>query len=136
MIGSDIFATVLEAAGVPLPDDRTIDGVSMVPVFAGEPLVRPIPMFWRTHVSGADNRVAIRVGDWKLVANDTMEQFKLFEIQKDPEETNDLAEARPQKLAAMKETLFAVWQGIESEGPSEWWTDQKEKPKPGATLNY
>lgn len=136
VIGSDIFATVLEVAGVPLPGDRTIDGVSMIPAFAGEPLVRPVPMFWRTHVSGADNRVAIRVGDWKLVANDTMEQFQLFEIQKDPEEANDLAAARPKQLAAMKKTLFEVWQGIESEGPSEWWREHKEKPKPGATLSY
>ena len=136
VIGSDIFATVLEAAGIPLPADRTIDGVSMVPAFAGKPVERTVPLFWRTHVSGADSRVALRVGDWKLVGNDTMDQFQLYEIQKDPKETKDLSSAMPDKLAEMKKTLFDVWKSIETEGPSEWWTGQKEKLKPGATLAY
>ncbi|MCX6854534.1 MAG: sulfatase-like hydrolase/transferase, partial [Verrucomicrobia bacterium] len=35
VIGTDIFATVLEVTGVAVPNDRTIDGVSMIPAFAG-----------------------------------------------------------------------------------------------------
>ena len=136
VIGSDIFATVLEVAGVPLPTDRTIDGVSLVPAFAGKPVERAVPLFWRTHVSSADSRVALRVGDWKLVGNDTMDQFQLFEIQKDWREENDLASARPEKLAEMKKTMFEVWKGIEAEGPSEWWTGETPRPKKGATLSY
>lgn len=136
VIGSDIFTTVLEAAGVPVPTDRTIDGVSMVPAFAGKPVERKVPLFWRTHVSTPSSRVAVRVGDWKLVSNDTMEEFQLFNIEKDPTESNNLAKQMPEKLAELKETMFTTWEDIQSEGPSEWWLDYRGKPKKGGKLAY
>lgn len=54
-----------------LPEERTIDGVSMVPAFEGKPVERAVSLFWRTHISFPDSRVAIRVGDWKLVGDET-----------------------------------------------------------------
>ena len=135
IIGTDLFATALEMAGVPLPTDRTIDSVSLLPVFKGEPVERKIPMFWRTHVSHPDNRVAMRVGDWKLVGNDTLTEFQLYEIQKDWKEENDLSAKMPEKTEEMKKIFFKLWGEIEAEGPDEWWKGQKGKPKRG-TLNY
>ena len=136
VIGTDIFATVLDIAGIELPTDRTIDGVSMVPAFAGKPVERKIPLFWRTHVSPPDNRVALRVGDWKLVGNDELTKFQLYEIQKDFKEKNDLADEMPEKTEAMKEQLFNLWKDIESEGPDEWWKSERQKPSKGGKLNY
>ncbi len=136
VIGSDIFATVLEIAGVPLPDDRTIDGVSMVPAFAGKPLEREIPMFWRTHVSQGDERVAMRIGDWKIVGNDTLTKFQLYKVQTDWKEENDLAADMPEKTGEMKKKLLTLWSEIEVEGPKEWWLNERQKPSRGATLNY
>lgn len=136
IIGSDIFATVLDMTEISLPTDRTIDGVSMVPAFSGKPVERTVPLFWRTHVSSASDRVALRIGDWKLVANDTMTEFQLFEIQMDWKEENDLASHMPEKTEEMKVALFKVWNGIVEEGPNEWWEEVKGKPKKGATLSY
>ena len=138
IIGSDIFATVLDMTGIPLPTDRTIDGVSMLPALAGRPVERKVPMFWRTHVSSGSDRIALRVGDWKLVCNDLMDSFPLYEIQKDWKEANDLADQMPEKTAEMKMILFEVWNGIVAEGPNEWWENgnDRSKPKKGATLNY
>lgn len=136
VVGTDIFATVLDIVGLPLPADRTIDGVSMVPAFAGKPVERKVPLFWRTHVSPAGDRVAMRIGDWKLVGNDTMTQFQLYEIQKDWKEENDLSTQMPEKTEEMKQILFKVWKGIETEGPSEWWKGERNKPMKGATVNY
>ena len=68
VIGTDIFATVLDITGIPLPKDRTIDGVSMLPAFEGKPVERKVPLFWRTHVSPPEDRVALRIGDWKVPA--------------------------------------------------------------------
>lgn len=136
VIGSDLFATVLDIVGLPLPTDRTIDGVSMVPALSGEALKRKVPLFWRTHVSPAGDRVALRVGDWKIVGNDTLTEFRLFEIQKDWREKNDLAAKMPEKTEEMKEILFATWAEIEAEGPAEWWRADTQKPKPGAKLSY
>jgi len=136
VIGSDLFPTILELAGVPLPDDRTIDGVSMIGPFQGKEVNRPIPMFWRTHVSQADNRMAVRVGDWKLVSNDVMDAFLLFNIQADPKEENDLSGSMPEKLDEMKKVLTELWANIETEGPSEWWLNERQKPKGFSKLNY
>lgn len=136
VIGTDIFATVLEIAGVPLPEDRTIDGVSMLPAFEGKPVQRKVPLFWRTHVSSPGDRVAMRIGDWKLVGNDTLTKFQLYEIQKDFKEERDLAKTMPEKTEEMKNQLLKLWQEIESEGPDHWWKSDKQKPKKGGTLNY
>ena len=136
IIGSDIFATALDVAGVPLPSDRKIDGVSLLPAFAGESLVREIPMFWRTHVSLPDSRVAIRIGDWKMVGNETMDSLLLFNIVDDPTETNDLADKFPEKYNELKKELFEVWEDIQSEGPSEWWLDPNLPPRKGNKLAY
>ncbi|MHC2066089.1 sulfatase-like hydrolase/transferase [Bremerella sp. T1] len=136
VIGSDIFATVLDITGIPLPTDRTIDGVSMLPAFEGRPVERKVPLFWRTHVSRPDSRVALRIDQWKIVGNETMEEFQLFEIEKDPREENDLAEAMPDKLDEMKQTLFQVWADIEEEGPKQWWHDPKIRPRRGSKVGY
>ena len=136
VIGSDLFSTILGIVGIPLPADRTIDGVNMVPAFAGQALTRKTPLFWRTHVSQANDRSALRIGDWKIVSNDTMDQFMLFEIQKDWKEENDLAAEMPEKLEEMKKELFKVWKDIEAEGPKEWWLGERSKPMKGGKLNY
>lgn len=129
VIGSDIFSTVLDIVDIPLPKDRTIDGVSMIPAFAGKKLERPVPLFWRTHIAPTDSRAALRIGDWKIVADDEHAAFQLYEIQKDWQETNDLAAEMPEKLAEMKKVFFEVWKGIEEEGPREWWENEPEKKK-------
>jgi arylsulfatase A-like enzyme len=136
VIGTDIFSTVLDTTGIAPPSDRTIDGVSMLPVFKGQRVERKTPLFWRTHVSGADNRVAVRVDDWKIVANDTLTDFKLFNIQKDRVEKDDLALKMPGKTEEMKKLLLATWADIVEEGPNEWWETERQKPPKGGTLSF
>lgn len=132
VIGSDIFSTALDIVGVPLPSDRTIDGVSMVPAFSGKKLERPVPLFWRTHIAPTSSNAAMRIGDWKIVADEKFETFQLYEIQKDSQEKNDLAGEMPEKLEEMKKKFFEVWKGIEEEGPRDWWENEPvKKKKPG-----
>jgi arylsulfatase A len=136
VIGTDLFTTVLDLVGLPLPMDRTIDGVSMRPAFAGQPVEREVPLFWRTHVSRGGERVAVRVGDWKLVSNDLLTKFELYNVPQDWQEKNDLAAEMPEKTAEMKATLLEVWAGIVEEGPNEWWEAETQKPSVGAKLSY
>ncbi|MGJ8676714.1 MAG: sulfatase family protein [Akkermansiaceae bacterium] len=136
VIGTDIFSTVLDIVGIDLPEDRTIDGASIVPAFSGELVERKVPLFWRTHVSPYKERVALRMGDWKIVGNDTMTEFQLYNVQKDWKEENDLAAEMPEKTEQMKRTIIEVWEGIEKEGPSEWWKNERQKPSKGGKLNY
>ncbi|MDQ8183845.1 sulfatase-like hydrolase/transferase, partial [Pelagicoccus sp. SDUM812005] len=136
VIGSDVFATALELVDLPLPSDRTIDGVSMIPALQGEPVQRPIPLFWRTHVSKPDERVAMRIGDWKIVGDETLTQFQLYNVPQDWQEKNDLAASMPEKTEEMKRILVELWQGIVEEGPNEWWEADGQKPKHGGKLSY
>ena len=108
----------------------------MVPAFAGTPVERKVPLFWRTHVSPPGDRVAMRIGDWKLVGNDTLTEFQLYEIQTDWKEEHDLATEMPEKTEEMKNKLLEVWKQIEEEGPDEWWKSDKQPPKKGGTLGY
>lgn len=136
VIGTDIFSTVLDILKIEQPSDRTIDGVSMLPVFKGETPAREIPMFWRTHVSGKDCRTALREGDWKIVSNDTMTKFLLFNLKKDRQEQNDLSAEMPEKFNQMKRLLIDTWEDISEEGPNEWWENKKGKKNSDGALNY
>lgn len=99
--GFDLWPTLAEMAGAPLPVDRPLDGRSLVPVLAGESLERG-PMFW-SFMDG----LAMREGNWKLVAGeDGREEPALFDLSADLGEANDLAaEERPraQRMAQAAE---------------------------------
>ena len=136
MIGSDIFTTILDIVDVPVPSDRTIDGASILPIFEGKEVTRTSPLYWRNHVSKGEDRAALRIGDWKLISNDVMSVFQLYNIKEDHKEQKDLITQKPEKAKELTDNIFKMWQAIEKEGPKEWWQANKEKPKKGAKLSY
>lgn len=102
--GFDIFATAAAAAGVPLPADRAIDGVDLVPYVRGEkPGVPHRALFWRSgHYRGA------RVDGWKLQVNERPPgRVWLFDLNTDPTERNDLAARELERVAALRRALDA-----------------------------
>lgn len=72
-----------------------MEGVSLLPAFAGKPLERNEPLFWE-HES---NR-AVRDGKWKLVAKED-QPWELYDMEKDRTEMNNLAAAEPGRVKAM-----------------------------------
>jgi arylsulfatase A len=127
IIGSDIFSTVLDILEIPLPTDRTIDGVSMVPAFTGKKLERPVPLFWRTHIAPEDSHAAMRIDEWKIVVNKELTKFQLYQIEEDWKEEHDLATEMPDRLAQMKTKFLEVWKDVEDEGPHEWWEKEEQQ---------
>ncbi len=101
-----------------------------------KPVERNTPLFWRTHVSPPGDRVALRIGDWKLVGDEMLTKFQLYEVPKDLKEERDLAALTPEKTEEMKKRLIEVWKEIESEGPGQWWKSERQKPARGGKLNY
>jgi arylsulfatase A len=124
IIGSDLFPTVLAAAGVAAPKDRTLDGVNLLPLLAGKPLTRPIPMYWRYHAAPGPFKVAMRDGDWKILADLSFTQFELYHLGNDPKETQNLADKHPDKLDELRDRLRKLHDEIEKEGP-DWWKNYK-----------
>jgi len=122
VIGSDMFPTMLGVAGVKVPADRKLDGVDVLPVLTGKAkeVARPVPLYWRLRMAPAPFRVAMRVGDWKILATEDLAKFELYNIAADPKETTDLQEKEKDRFEAMKKQLKALHEEIEKEGP-DWW---------------
>ena len=130
VVGSDVFPTVLAAAGLEPPAGRTLDGVNLLPALSGSPIERPEPLYWRW-----GGKVAYREGDWKLVADEALAKPELYDLATDRAEAHDLADREPQRLASMLERLRAHTAEIEAEGPDWWRThdwNAPKRPKPAA----
>lgn len=139
VIGSDIFSTICAVTGVQPPADRVIDGVSIVPAFDNQPIDRKIPLFWH-YKAPKDMHIAVRDGDWKLLANEAMDKFELYNLKDDVKETTDLAAKEPQRVAQMHRTMASLVADM-AKGAPEWNTGEKKrgagktrKGKPAASL--
>ncbi len=133
VIGSDLFVTVCEIAKIPIPADRVIDGGSLLPLFAGKAEVtRQRPLYWRCPIAIQWPKTAMRIGDWKIVANEPLTRFELYDLGKDPREQTNLADREPEKLAEMRDALKALNSEIEAEGP-DWWKNYEKTNQPKKT---
>ncbi len=99
----DIYATAAAAAGAPMPSDRKMDGVNLVPFARGEATGKPHEkLFWR---SGSSQSAL--VDGWKLNVSTLNDSVWLFDLANDPGEQNNLAESHPEKLAELQAALAA-----------------------------
>ena len=121
VIGSDVFPTMLAIAGVKPPAARVLDGVNILPVLTGTvtKLDRPQPLYWRLNMA-PNAKVAMRVDDWKILANAELTEFELYNLKTDARETNDLKATEPQRFAALRAQLLKHHAAVEAEGP-DWW---------------
>jgi arylsulfatase A len=124
VIGTDIFTTVCAMAGVLVPKDRTIDGADIRPALEGRPVARLRPLYWRTHIAAPSCRAALRIGDWKIVADEDLTRFELYNIAMDPRETMDLAAKEPAMFARLKQALLRMDAEVKAEGP-HWWKRER-----------
>ncbi len=106
-VTTDYFPTILDALGIPLPEDRVYDGISLLPLLRGERKSRsnPIGFLNRDAVESAwmDDR-------YKLCVNKT--DTRLFDIIEDPAEKMDLANKIPDVTKRMKAELLAWKEGV------------------------
>ena len=99
----DVLPTLAAAAGAPLPRDRVVDGMNLLPPLTGKatPPARRV-FFWR---SGTYE--AIRDGDWKLQVSDNPRRTWLFDLASDPTEHADLAATRPDIVQRLRAEMAA-----------------------------
>ncbi len=123
----DILPTLCQVAGVDAPTDRTLDGISLLPLFAGEKLERSKPLYWFYNPSRPV--CVIRDGDYCLIADPEIDlprqnmfkeefigdikktgftNFRLFDLTKDPEQEHDLAGEQPERFDAMKKKMVEL----------------------------
>ena len=114
IVAMDLFPTLSEIIDQPLPADRTIDGVSLVPLLSGRPIDRPDdqPFYYYN----CENLQAVRYGSWKLHLTRTKEQVPfweknmaftklespvLYNLESDVSESSDVASMHPDVVRQM-----------------------------------
>ncbi len=114
VISLDLYATVLAMAGIPMPTEKTLDGVNLIPFLTRKDPGRPHGALYFTFGSGW----AIRDGDTKLVFNrDRKGPPELFDLESDVPEKKDLASTKLDTTARLK-SLFDQWN--RQNKPSIW----------------
>lgn len=124
IIGSDIFPTILDIAGVELPQGVVYDSISILPLLQGKALKRERPLYWRNNKY--EFRIALRDGDWKILGTPDHSKFELFNLSMDPRETTDLSAQEPERFEKFKQMLIDYDDEVLAEGP-EWWLRKPKK---------
>ncbi len=102
----DIMATLVDVAGAAYPRELNgqailpLEGRSLKPAFANQPLAARDALFWEH-----EGNAAVRAGDWKLVRRDSDGAWELYDLKTDRTELHNLAAARPEKARE----LLAKW---------------------------
>jgi len=145
--GVDILPTLCDLAGVSPPTDRKLDGVSLLPTFAGQPLERPVPMTWNidyVHIP----QMALRYENYHLIGyfppptqgestlhwikRSDVSRFELYDVVADLEEKRNLAAEEPEIVALLGARMKELWEEIQAEGPA--WKKWTRPPKPPLPL--
>ena len=106
----DLLPTWMELAGASHPgeskkeDIPPVEGVSLVPTFAGQSPERKAPLFFEWG-SGK----AVRDGKWKIVRTRN-EDWELYDLENDRTETGNLAGEHPERVAKMAEAWNAWYE--------------------------
>jgi arylsulfatase A len=133
----DIFPTVAAATGSTMPDDRTYDGESILPLLLGETFERSRPLYWffykRYPIS------ALRQGDLVIMGNPKeiytspshpfdsldqvffktaqLEEFQVYNLKDDPGQQKDLYDEDPSRYDDLRSELIKYHRDIVEEGP-------------------
>lgn len=130
VVAIDLFPTILDLVGVPVPSDRIVDGTSLVPRFAGREFVSRGPVWFHQvgHLRG------VREGRFKYhdrhrvpfgnppdfaVGISALRGPWLFDLELDPDESYDVSERHPETFARLGKMLEARRQELE-ENPRGW----------------
>ena len=107
----DYLPTICEAAGVPLPEGRDIDGVSILEHLKsnGSKELGREAIYWHfPHYRGGIVPYSIvRSGDWKLIKRYEGKAFELYNLKEDLSEGKDISEKMPKKVKELDEKLTA-----------------------------
>lgn len=107
----DVLPTLLDVAGIPKPNKQfmgrevlPMEGKTMLPMLTGQSDSvhgNDVAMGWEFF-----SKQAVRVGDWKLIRMPEPygeNEWELYNLARDPSESEDLAAQEPQQLRKMLE---------------------------------
>lgn len=112
----DILPTLAEICNVRLPEDRAIDGKSLVPLLDGKKVDwadRFLFFYWNRRYPELYNNIAVQNANYKLVGhtsyNAEITDFELFDIQFDPYEKTNLIKEKTNLASQLKTELDRLY---------------------------
>jgi len=118
---TDVLPTMLAMAGLAPEPDRLLDGTSLWPLLRGENEPRERELFWHFphyHGSGSTPSSAVLSGDLKLLEWLEDDRVELFDLARDPAESQDLVASRPDDADRLRERLRLWRQDVGALMPS------------------
>lgn len=104
IITLDVYPTFAAAANAPIHEGTNLDGVNLLPFLTGEKSGPPHErLFWYQSERGA-----ILEAPWKLLIDNPRQPPTLHNLDRDPAERENLAEAYPEKV----QQLFDTWKAF------------------------
>ena len=87
--------TILQIARIPMP--REIDGISLMPTLIALPQKQQLDyLYWESHVNGFQQ--AARKGDWKVIRPAHGKALELYDLGRDPGESQNVALRNPKVI--------------------------------------
>lgn len=119
----DIYPTLLDAAGVPVPDGQAVDGESLRPLLehADADLDRDAVFWHYPHYGnqGGTPSAAVRTENWKLIEFFEDDHVELYDIDADVREAHDLSDHRSEKVEELRERLHEWQDEVGARFPAE-----------------
>ena len=143
--GTDWLPSFCAVAGVDPRSDRPLDGANVLPaLMGGETTEREYPMLWWLWHARGGQEVAMRDGDYKILASmdpqlepgtptdakrpegwsilqfikqAKLARFEMFNLANDPSETINLAKSEPKRFKQLKAGMIKLYEEIQAEGP-------------------
>jgi arylsulfatase A-like enzyme len=108
----DLFPSLCQVAGAPLPQGVAFDGEDISSAFFGKKTVRKAPMVWEfgginpSRPSRRSPPYAIRDGKWKFLVKADGSGAELYDLETDRNETRNLADTHPQIAKRLQQTVL------------------------------
>ena len=113
----DLFPTIVELCGLPMPKTLPLDGKSLAPLLAGDARNWPDRMLFTFRSPGGDLssvRGSVRSQRWRAVK--ARKDWQLYDMVEDPGQRINLAQKSPQILAKLRDAFEAMAKDVTKAG--------------------
>lgn len=146
----DLLPTFCHLAGTTPPKSLKLDGTNFLPALEGQSIDREKPLFWCYFNALNEHRVAMRDGEWKLLAkinhgklpkmenihdkniaavrNAELTDFELYHVTEDIGEEKNIIDDHPKEAETLKQKLEKYYREL-AETSHVWTTQPRQNSK-------